>query len=170
MSTSINKTSHRAVSEGFEFLGIELTPGLIRPSKKSRERVVASVEKTISTSEKGFKAYVETGELDKNLSLLATLQKVSGIMQGWGKHYRFCNDAMCLSHIDARISAMLKGYFATYRNVRQALPESKHWRLLGIEATAQIERAEFMWPTVGKKLQQVENLQIQVVSNPILSS
>jgi len=149
MEASSSKTKRSSVDAGFEFLGIELVPGYIRPAKKSRERVVNSIEKAVSDSIKAFREYKNTGELDRSMSLITTLNKASGIMQGWGKHYKFCNDTECLRHIDNNISLIIKKYLAVYREIREKIPEHMRWKLLGIEAVSQIERTPFSWPKLG---------------------
>jgi len=67
-------------------------------------------------------------------------------MQGWGKHYRFCNDSKCFERLDQRIETLIKAYLAVYREERGKTNDPGRWRLLGIEALAQIEREPFIWP------------------------
>jgi hypothetical protein len=67
-------------------------------------------------------------------------------MQGWGKHYRFCNDSKCFERLDEKIAELMRKYLAKYRNEREKLNDAGRWRLLGIEALAQIERKPFLWP------------------------
>jgi hypothetical protein len=66
-------------------------------------------------------------------------------MQGWGKHYRFCNDTECLKHLDQLVGACIKDYLAEYRALRDVTNDAGRWRLLGIEALSQIERKPFVW-------------------------
>jgi hypothetical protein len=40
----------------------------------------------------------------------------------------------------------MRKYLAKYRNEREKLNDAGRWRLLGIEALAQIERKPFLWP------------------------
>ena len=46
--------------------------------------------------------------LKKEFSLLASLRRIDGIIQGWGKHYRFCNDDVVLRNLDNKISQMTR--------------------------------------------------------------
>lgn len=146
MSVSTGKTQRRHVEEGFEFLGVDLSNGFIRPCKTSQVRMLASIDSTLSESRKAFRAHAQTGQLERPQSLLEALRKVSGVMQGWGKHYWFCNDALCFERLDHEISLLVKRYLSIYREEREKTDEAGKWRLLGIEALSQIERQPFAWP------------------------
>ena len=112
METSMLKTKRASVKEGFDFLGIDLSNGFIRPARKSRERMIASIKKATSESVRAFRDHKTVGDIDRSLSLLVTLNRMSGIMQGWGKHYRFCNDTECLRKLDEEISAIIREYLS----------------------------------------------------------
>lgn len=146
LSTSPKKTERRRVDEGFEFLGIDLSNGFIRPCKKARERLVSSVEAALIQSRDAFREHSQSKQLLPTLSLLETLRKVRGIMLGWGKHYWFCNDRKCFEQIDAKIQELIRSYLAAYREEREKTDDAGCWRLLGIEALAQSERSPFVWP------------------------
>jgi retron-type reverse transcriptase len=146
MSVSPTKTQKANVNNGFEFLGIGLSNGFIRPTDKAQQRLLESVTMAFAKSERAFREHAKSGELDSALSLLETLGKIRGIMQGWGKHYRFCNDSKCFERLDEKIAELMRKYLAKYRNEREKLNDAGRWRLLGIEALAQIERKPFLWP------------------------
>jgi RNA-directed DNA polymerase len=146
MSVSRDKTQRAATDAGFEFLGIDLSNGFIRPCKKAQERVLAAIESTLMESQNAFREHRKTGGLANALSLLESLENVRGVMQGWGKHYRFCNDTKCFEHLDERVLGLIRNYLAVYREERERTDDAGRWRLLGIEALAQIERDPFIWP------------------------
>ncbi len=146
MTVSRGKTQRAAVEEGFEFLGIDLSNGFIRPAKKARERLLASIESTLTDSRDAFRVHAKTDELSDAHSLLETLHRVRGIMQGWGKHYRFCNDTKCFEQLEQRVSAFIRSYLAVYREERDKTGDAGRWRLLGIEALSQMKRDPFIWP------------------------
>ncbi|MBC8036934.1 MAG: RNA-dependent DNA polymerase [Rhizobiales bacterium] len=146
MTVSSSKTQRATTAEGFEFLGIQLSNGFIRPSRKAQERVIASIEETFKESQDAFRNYFKNGEFFRQHSLLETLGTVSGIMQGWGKHYRFCNDTIVFQKLDQRIELLLREYLSRYGDGRKSADEAGRWRLLGLEALAKIEREPFDWP------------------------
>jgi RNA-directed DNA polymerase len=146
LSISANKTQRAKVEEGFEFLGIDLSNGFIRPSKKARERVLASIEATLADSRDAFREHSRSKKLLRALSLLETLKKVRGIILGWGKHYSFCNDSKCFEQIDEKVQALIGSYLAVYREERKNTDDAGRRRMLGIESLAQMERKPFLWP------------------------
>ena len=150
MSTSHAKTKKSRTDHIFNFLGIEFANGLLRPAFISRTKMINSIDKAFSESIGAFRQSRNTKNLDRSLSLLRTLNKVSGIMQGWAKHYQFCNDGDCLQQIDKDISDRVSKYLAIYREERVRADDMMRWKLLGIEATSQIERRPFSWHT-GKE-------------------
>ncbi|WP_083967115.1 reverse transcriptase domain-containing protein [Methylosinus sp. R-45379] len=146
MGISTGKTQKANVENGFEFLGIDLSNGFIRPSRKSQQRLIYSINSTIKLCEKAFIDHRSSNELDRALSLIETLRKVSGIMQGWGKHYRFCNDTKCFERLDIEVGNLIKDMLCIYRAEHARTDDAGRWRLLGIEAISQIEKSPFIWP------------------------
>ncbi len=148
LSLSVEKTrpTPASVERGFEFLGIDLSNGFIRPSKKAQERMLVSIDSTLIKSRIALRESAKTGELETTLSLLGSLRKVAGIMQGWGKHYRFCNDTKCFERLDKQVETLLRAYLTVYREEREKANGPSRWRLLGIQALAEIEREPFLWP------------------------
>lgn len=147
MQTSLTKTKRARTDAMFNFLGIEFANGLLRPSIASRTRMIESIKGTLSESTKAFRESRPSNSLTRSMSLLQTLNKVSGIMQGWAKHYLFCNDGDCLRHLDKQISDLIRNYLSTYREEREKADDLRRWSLLGIEALSQIERHPFAWNT-----------------------
>ena len=146
MGTSQPKTKKSKTDHVFNFLGIEFASGLLRPAVASRTKMVNSIDKALTESMTAFRQSRDTKELDLSSSLLKTLTKVSGIMRGWAKHYRFCNDGDCLRGLDNMVSERIAKYLAAYRDERGKADDVMRWKLLGIEATSQIERTPFFWP------------------------
>jgi retron-type reverse transcriptase len=145
MTVSNSKTIKKSVHENFEFLGIEFSDGWIRPSRDARARLLQSLQTVMNESRCSFRQFRKSGLLDASASVLETLGKVSGILQGWGKHYRFCNDINCFEYLDTKAGLMIGQYLAAYREAREKVGQPQRWRLLGIEPLAQMERAPFTW-------------------------
>jgi RNA-directed DNA polymerase len=132
--------------QAFEFLGIELTNGLLRPARKAQERLLANVRAELDKSAKAFDVYRRDGHLERDLSLVATLRRVDGMVHGWGKHYRFCNDEKCFARIDELVDELLTSYFGRYASARERGPQEERRKLLGVQRLSQIERQPFRWP------------------------
>lgn len=151
MSVSADKTQKAGVDETFEFLGIELSNGFIRPCKKARQRLLRSLKAVLDESQRAFREHSTTGQLPSALSLVESLRRVGGITRGWGKHYRFCNDSKFFERLDEEIGELIRAYLARYAEERKRTDKAYHWRLLGIDALAQMERQPFSWPKKHRK-------------------
>jgi len=134
------------VEDGFEFLGIEFANGLLRPAGKAQSRLLASIEHEFARSVRAFDGCGSEPAIDKTLTLVATLRRVDGIVRGWGKHYRFCNDEALFSRLDDRIDQLIRGYLGRYSAARDRAPTTHRRALLGVEELGGIERQPFPWP------------------------
>lgn len=147
MTFGAEKTSSEPTpaTSGFEFLGIELNNGLIRPSLKAQRKFVTSLEGTLSESKKAFFASRHGNPVKKERSLISTLRRVDGIIQGWGKHYRFCNDSTVMKNLDVSISELIRSYLGAYSDNIKAADETLRRSALGIEMLSLLERKPLQW-------------------------
>lgn len=141
MTLSESKTmlAPRALNEGFEFLGVEILPGLIRPTVKARTRFLQSLKAIFEDSRKQFIGYRNGQPLPKHAALLGTLKRADGAIQGWGKHYRFCTDRRSFTNVDIEIAAIIKQYLGFYGEERRAASDDKASSMLGIELLSNID-------------------------------
>lgn len=152
MSLSPEKThaEPRGVADGFEFLGIDLRNGLIRPSAKSQQKFITSLGETLGNGSAAFRAFRRGTPLPKAQSLLGTLRRVDGAIQGWGRHYRFCNDETTFAALDAAVERLIRDYLGIYSDERKAADIDGRRSLLGIESLAGMQRDPFVWPAKRK--------------------
>ncbi|MGQ3112504.1 MAG: reverse transcriptase domain-containing protein, partial [Brevundimonas sp.] len=150
-STEKTSTEPISVQHTFEYLGVEFSNGLLRANKKSRRRLIESVSLAFDKSCKSFSEATKSGaDVERGMSLVHTLRKVDGIINGWGKHYRFCNDVRTLNDLDKQVSELIRSYIGRYSDIRGKADE-KQWRsLLGIASLSTIERTPLQWPKVTR--------------------
>lgn len=137
----------KSIVGSFEFLGIELSNGLIRPSRFAQERLIAKVKGELDASTENFKRLSSGQTVEKSMCLIATLKRVDGIIQGWGKHYKFCNDEQCFINLDDKIAQLMKEYLGAYTSIRRSTGINGGRMLFGLEQLAHIARRPFHWPT-----------------------
>jgi len=146
LTVSAAKTFPGTAKDGFEFLGVEIGNGYIRPSKDSRERLVASIKTILLESSNAFLTSPNVQPFENKLSFLATLRRVRGAMQGWVKHYWFCNDFNTLAVLSKHVASMILDYQASYKVAHANADEKLRWNLLGIEPLDQIDKTRsFRW-------------------------
>ena len=148
MVLSPEKSSKQAqnVSMAIEFLGIEISPGFIRPAKKARTKFLSSIDAQLSVSKSAITGLRQGHKLDPKLALIATLKRIDGMIDGWGKHYWFCNDRQLFHAIDLKVRSAIGAYLGAYSYTRAALPESKSHLPLGLMNLAEMDRSPFNYP------------------------
>jgi RNA-directed DNA polymerase len=134
------------VTDGFDFLGITIRPGLIRPSEKAQSRFLESVVTALTDSQKAMLGMKSGTALERDRSLIATLKRVDGMIDGWGKHYWFCNDGQTFGNLDQQIGERIGNFLGCYRAVREAIPATSKTQLLGLSELAKIKRESFSYP------------------------
>ena len=139
-----------SINEGFDFLGINICPGAIRPGSRAQNKILKSIKTAFDESLKAMRGTQHGQPFDNAFSLVATLKRVDGIIDGWGKHYWFCNDKQTFENLDQKIAERLRRYLGEYAAIRTAVSTTIHQELLGISELRSIPREPFTYPKLGK--------------------
>ena len=134
------------VTEAFIFLGVEFCNGLIRPANKAKAKILENIAGRFKKSIHAMNTFKSEKGLDRKQSLTATLRRVDGIVNGWGKHFRFCNDEQFFNVMDADIKNLVSEYLGKYRKVRDSRSAADAPMLLGMQQLSRIERKPLVWP------------------------
>ena len=147
MSLSAAKSSKEPIpaNSSIEFLGIEINNGLLRPTKKAQASITDDVRSVFALSTKAILSYRGDTSFDKSCSLLTTLRRIDSILQGWGKHYRFCNDTDVFRNIDSVVSEEISKYLGVYSNTKKRSPSEAKRHLLGVQLLSAIELSPLKW-------------------------
>jgi retron-type reverse transcriptase len=148
MELSPEKSSSGAVplDSGFVFLGVEVKPGIVRPSPSAQRRFLTSLETTFEDSKKALFAVKDGKSLKKSHTVIGTLKRIEGIIDGWGKHYWFCNDIQMFRETDRKIDDLVRSFLGTYRATREKIPNNRRRALLGLPALEEQDRSPFSYP------------------------
>ncbi len=139
------KADHGDVVAGFDFLGINLKDGLVRPAKKSRRRLIKRIEELLGESA-GAMAKNTSEPINPKHSLTRTLTAVSGIVKGWAEQYSYCNERNVFQTLDGEIDKKLRGYLGRYRDMRSSTTEEDaQRRLLGVALLTDSDGAMIEW-------------------------
>lgn len=153
MELSPEKSSKGGVSidDGFNFLGINICRGAIRPSLKAQHKLLRSIKANFDDSAKAMRGIKYNQPFSSTNSLSSTLKRIDGMVDGWGKHYWFCNDDQTFVNLDRRVSDLVRAYIGTYTIIRRDTPSASHQRLMGISELQSIVREPFKFPATGKR-------------------
>jgi len=155
MVLSPEKSSKQAqeVGKGFEFLGIEISPGFVRPAKKARAKFLSSIDAQLRISSSAIEGLRQENKIDSKVALIATLKLIDGMIDGWGKHYWFCNDHQLFTAIDEKIRSAIGAYIGIFSETRARLTQSTAHLPLGLIALGDMERSPFIYPKLSTSKQ-----------------
>lgn len=148
LELSGSKSHEKAASldKGFDFLGIEFCPGIIRPGKKARRRLLAALNSDADESLRQMRQYEKTGSFDRQKSVIHTLKRLEGRAYAWRKQYWFCNDRDCFDTLNRDVSSIVGKYLGRYRTVRDTLDANGQRAILGIPDLRRSDRSPLTYP------------------------
>ncbi|MEM9964761.1 MAG: reverse transcriptase domain-containing protein [Asticcacaulis sp.] len=146
---NLNELNTKAVSgqiaNGFDFLGVEVFGQNIRPNKKSRLRLLETVQDMMTETFKQNFEDIQSRE-QRDHSLIATLYAIDNKIRGWGNQYSFCNEGAIWGNVDEEINKIIKGYLGRYGSLREAMESKKaRRRLLGVHLVSESKSDPIMW-------------------------
>jgi RNA-directed DNA polymerase len=132
--TEKEKAEIGEVRHGFKYLGCEIVPGLISPNKKSRKRLLSSIDQIFQRS---IKLMSDPNKMCLEMATVSeTLLNVSNVLRGWGNQYSFCNNRQIIQNLDLQIDRRLEKYLSIYKKKKKELedrdfPKNRR-RLIGV--------------------------------------
>ncbi len=150
MDFASDKTSAEPIplSGSIEFLGIEICPGIIRPSSKARAELLRKIRVIADHGSKSFRGFKAGKQLKKPDALINTLRRMDGTVQGWSKHYWFCNDQLFFENLDKEVSAIVRQYLGSYSAALRGSASGASATLLGLERLGELHPKHFKYPKV----------------------
>jgi len=150
LETAKSDSAAIPIDQGLEFLGIEICPGIFRPDARARARLLERVDDDIKKSLSAMKGIEHGNRLDQQQSLIFTLRRIEGRLNGWRKHYWFCNDYQCFFNLNAKIGNRIQSYLGRYSDLRSKHVDREQRQLLGLTDLTSSDRAPFNYPTKRK--------------------
>ena len=139
-----NKAECGSVTQGLTFLGIELQAGLIRPAKKARKKFGKKITSTLNNSLKAITSK-ETDDLARN-NIRKTLDRLDGLVRGWGSHYYFCNEPNLFKQLDESINDQLQEYFKAFRRLSNKASDEEWQKIVGVSRLVDGKSEPLEWP------------------------
>jgi hypothetical protein len=139
------KADHGDIVSGFDFLGVNLMQGLVRPAKKSRQRLIKRTGEVFRESAEAM-AKNDGQRVSSKHSLVRTLVTVSGIAKGWSEQYSYCNERNVLQTLDHEIDKQLREFIGRYSAIRSSLSnDDDRRRLLGVALLTDSNGPKIEW-------------------------
>jgi len=108
---NLAKSQHGKVDNGFDFLGYNILPGLIQPSQKSRNSILAKVDEQLMFGRKGIKVCLREKDSFANKNrYVQTLEVLDRVLRGWGNSFAYSNSNNTMRDLDKKIDKKLDGF------------------------------------------------------------
>ena len=121
------------LTDGFVFLGYQISPGLVMPSKPARQKIEARVANILASAKGDLKkvALGQSEDLPK-FRYSHTLKYLNDVIKGWGYAFQFTNSKQCMRQLDDKIDDELTSFNAFVKSLVSGLDAQTTRRVLGV--------------------------------------
>lgn len=137
--TDKTKASRGATEIGFDFLGCNVSPGLIQPSEATRRRFRAKLDAEFVAASHALRYNAQYQDGDGKYSYSSALYRIDKIILGWGKAFTFCNGSQCMIALDDFISNKLAQLEAEKIAILANSDSTVRRRVLGVRLLIDIQ-------------------------------
>ncbi|BAU73847.1 retron-type RNA-directed DNA polymerase [Metapseudomonas furukawaii] len=133
------KASRGATQKGFDFLGCNVSPGLVQPSEATRKRFRAKLDAEFVAASHALRYNAQYHDGDGKYAYSSALFRIDKIILGWGKAFTFCNGTHSMSALDDFISKKLAQLEAEKTAVLAKSDSAAQRRILGVRLLTDIQ-------------------------------
>lgn len=127
------KSARGHMSAGFDFLGFRIEPGLMQPSLKARQKLLAAVDEHFRIGRRGINGCIrESDSLAHRQRYAQTQDMIDRVIKGWGNAFSYSNSSITLRDLDRQIDAKLKAFRRWFARRIQPLSDEQRRRAGGV--------------------------------------
>jgi RNA-directed DNA polymerase len=126
------KASRGSTDKGFDFLGCNVSPGLVQPSEATRKRFKVKIGAEFDTAAHALRYNAEYKDGNGKYSYSSALYRIDKIILGWGKAFTFCNGSQSMKSLDDFVSQRLMSLEAIKTTVLARADGEARRRVLGV--------------------------------------
>lgn len=131
----VKKAEHGRSSHGFNFLGCEIMPTSVRPSKEKQQELIESVKTLYDNCIKSMKdPQAAVDSANQILSFAGTALAASRTVRGWGNSYAFCSDDRLMMSLDIELDKQLIDFRKRFTQATATFSPAMRRRALGVFA------------------------------------
>ncbi len=139
-STPRDKAEHGHVNAGFVFLGYDIYPGLLQPSRQARRALLDAVDRHLWRGKKSINDVLRTQNSFENRQRYAqTLDLLDRVTRGWGNAFAYANSPSAIGDLDRAINARIEKFSDWYRRRMSGADWRTKRRAGGVGLLADIE-------------------------------
>jgi hypothetical protein len=136
-----NKAEHGNVADGITFLGCELTPDRLRPSRDNWRDLLTTLRAIFDESARVIND--AEAALKRHETYAETIVRAGKTVQGWTNTFSFCTDERLNDSIDIAITTEFDSYQKRVERIVRGMTAIDRRRALGIFAVAdRVDSAE----------------------------
>ncbi len=121
------------VEKGFDFLGCQIEPGMVQPSKNARKKMISGITEIVKNGKLCIGKIAKDGLANRNIAGYAhTIAEIDLVVQGWGHAFIFCNVRKVFEDLDVLIDLNVHELGAYYRKVCGSESSTIRRRALGV--------------------------------------
>jgi len=137
--TTPDKASRGPSFKGVDFLGCTVTPGLIQPSQKSREKFRDRIHSDLEASMRMMRAGAKEGVTNSRGTYSGALQHLDRVILGWGKAFSFCHtNAQWARSVDEYVSKELEQFEQGTKQLLKRVDQTTRRRILGVRLLVEV--------------------------------
>ena len=136
--TDKDKADCGSTAEAISFLGCEVLPGKIKPSRESTHRLLTRVDGILRDATYG--ALDVSVAVTEHFTYADTLHKLGNTIRGWGNTYSFCTDDRQMANVDIEIDKKLASFQLNYFKRLEKKSEHDKRTLLGVHMLKDCKR------------------------------
>ena len=133
------------VKNGFDFLGCNVRPGMIQPSRKSRAGIRERIQKIVDDGRHTLHAIAAGSRVPRD-GLVQVLFDVHNVSRGWGRSYSFCNGHDVMAALDRFTDRNIEGLLTLYDRYNKIAAPVIRRRLLGVQLLQDIPVRSIVGP------------------------
>jgi RNA-directed DNA polymerase len=132
-----SKAEAGEIRSGFNFLGCQVSPGLVQPSRVARANIVAQCISIVAEGNRSLRLAAQTEGLHlPKQRYVQTLSRLDRTLRGWGHAFAFCTGRQTFEHIDREVDGMVKRFREFAARLAWAQAPEVQRRVLGVHLLA----------------------------------
>lgn len=159
--TSKDKAQHGHIDKGFVFLGYDIRPGLLQPSRTAKAKVLQKVKDHIFYGKKNICSSINRGK--KGVQGYAQiLELADNVIKGWGNSFSYCNSPTAFIDLDRKIELEMAKFREWFQDEVKDASMQERRRAEGVGLLEDIEmkslsKLPFRLPTPPYKYRKTKN-------------
>ncbi|MBM4440342.1 MAG: hypothetical protein FJ027_07970 [Candidatus Rokubacteria bacterium] len=137
-----DKAAMGDVDSGFDFLGYNVRPGMIRPSQKSQTAFRNRIQRAVADGRRDLRRTFDQQTAQNGLASI--LCDISNVVRGWGHSFALCNSRDITSDLDEFVDRQINDLLHLHTTLRNQASALTARRLIGVQLLEDIPNKPFV--------------------------